>query len=208
MSHTSASFPHPGNLAFVEPRKIYKNSSQVSIGNAGDAPNDARFLSETAAFHTHDASAAGPNYERVRPATGFDRLTSNQPHFSFGTGGAVKYETTSMSIMPTPGKSAQNVGRGGSGIEAARSDLGTAYNICNFHKHPNSTKLQPTRAVNETPYWMRHSNDKKVPQTSRRCRFNIITCSEVEKQQLPQHNNPRKIKPPLRSLIAVRPPIS
>ena len=178
----------------------------MSIGGNADGVDPGRFLSETAAFHTRESSAAGVRYERVHPAPGFDRLTSNCPHFSFGTTSAPPTrETTAMAAMAR--LPASQWCSKSEGPKAARSDLGTSYNICNFESSPNSTKQQPAHAVNDMPYWMRHSNDKKAPQTKRRCKFNVVTCQQVDKEHPPpKTNSTRKEKPPLRSLIAVRPP--
>lgn len=210
MSHTNwtigtdkASWTTEANAKMKAPRyvkKIAKTKPNKNASDSRDIFGDAKISSRQHFATQHrsnfapEYSATSDKYTRRKPYPGFDRRTANRTNYSLGLGRPTLYESENSAKMCHPSK--RSVAK--SPTYKARVDMPKSFDIVTGISHKAGSTFRPKM--------MRSSQDFAVSSTTRKTAYNIINGRQESKRYAPPVKAYGAEKPPLRTLIAVRPP--
>ena len=224
---TTSDFKSPNAVSRPTGRKIDKNASHVPMAIPG-FPETGRFTSEVAGNHTAGCSAFSASYERRGPAPGFERENSRKHNYELGFAAAQQsYDTVDRLGVGRHPREQRHAKHGDQNTKDVRDQVhwrdptnrGNDYNpIRPQFSVPNSTKPAPRRrdggeGGRSMPssgggglYWSQPTNDVPTRRSRKGHTYNLIKGVEESNPVRPPDKFREKVKPPLRTCIAVRPP--
>ena len=226
-SVTTTSFKSPNAVSRPTGRKIDKNASHVPMAIPG-FPETGRFTSEVAGNHTAGCSAFASTYERRGPAPGFERENSRKHNYELGFAAAQQsYETMNDLDAGRHPRDQRHAKHGDQNTKDVRDKVhwrdptnrGNTYNpIRPQFNVPNSLKPLPRRRDGGTggrsmpssggggTYWSQPTNDVPQRRQNRPGYTYHLIKGKMEPNKVRPPDKNLAVKPPLRTLVAVRPP--
>ena len=204
-SATKQHFRPRENSSRVARVKKDPNVSQLNFGEG------CSFQSETSEVHCLARSVKSSEYSRRKPAPGFDRLTSNKTNYDLGRDD-VRYSTANMRATADP--KTLPVQSGPKYPSVAERDY-NPHNCAGYKHNLLNSRKDPYAGARPLPGKFGQGFDKDiygslVGMSDSTKRYNIIQGRTKEGPKAPpkKADLDRNVRPPLDSLLSLRPPLA
>ena len=180
-------------IAATKPNKNASDSRDIF----GDSKTDpvSHYATQHRRNFAPEYSAKSSKYTRRTPYPGFDRKTANRTNYELGLGRPTTYVSANQDQLAHP--RSRTVAK--SPNYRGRRDMGQGFDIVTGKDRPG--KKPAPRVI------PRHTQDHSLSATTRTAAYNIISGRLERKHHAPKPSvAARAEKPPLRTLLALRPP--